>query len=156
MSQAQTLEKPESKPDAKLGKSTTEHWVSIVARNHRVTGRDKSGKLVVVPFEGFKCLLDLTTEEGRSRSEALHNSGREGSVIFEVSGSYSGDMSDAAKLAQLRAMVEGEDEVSRQAGLEKLRALFTKRELADAGIPYFSEDENQLIMLALKLKKKVG
>jgi hypothetical protein len=53
-------------------------------------------------------------------------------------------------------MVEGADEVSRAAGLEKLRALFTKKELAEAGIPYFGEDENELIMLALKLKKKVG
>lgn len=156
MSQVQTAEKPESKPEAKSVQKTVEHWVSVVARSHRVTGRDKAGKLVVVPFEGFKCVLDLATEEGRSRSEALHNSGREGSVIFEVTGSYGGDMSDAAKLAQLRAMVGGDDEVSREAGLEKLRALFTKKELAEAGIPYFSEDENELIMLALKLKKKVG
>lgn len=152
MSQVQQVEKPEAKSAVK----TSEHWISVIARNHRVTGRDKAGNLMVVPFEGFKCELDLTNEKHRYMSEALHNSGREGSLIFEVSGSYTGTMSDAAKLAQLRAMVDGTDEVSKEAGREKLRALFTKAELAKAGIPYFSEDENELIMLAIRLNKKVG
>lgn len=151
MSPVPTVTKPENK-----SAPATERWVSLQARSHRVTGLDKAGVMQVVPFENFVCELDLSNSQHRSWSEALRNSGRDGQTIVCATGEYDGDFSEVGVLTKLRDMLGGDDEVSRQAGMEKLRALFTKKELADAGLPYFEEDENKLIVLALKLKKNIG
>lgn len=141
--------------DKQEKKEQIEHWVSLSARNHIVTGRDNAGKLVRVQFQNYQCLLDLANPEDRSKSEALRNSGRAGSTVICVS-EPDDSMSEGERLAHIRAMIEASDDVSREAGLEKLRALFTRKELEQAGIPYYSQDENELMVLAIRLKKKVA
>lgn len=138
-------------------KSSIERWVSTAARNHMVTGRLSDGTIRLVRFSDWVLELDLGNPEHAKDSEALRASGLNGTQVFEVNGKYPGHevADDVAKLRRLRLMVTGEDDVTKQAGIEKLRSLFTRKELADAGQSYLTEDIDALIMLAIKLKKNV-
>jgi len=143
-----------SKPEVKDGADKLERWITTAARSHKVTGRDSRGNLLVVAFENYGLDLDLSNPEHARLSEVLTSSDRNGTLIFKVGGAYP-DSEVGSKtefLRQIRSMLNGEDEVTKEAGLEKLRALFTEAELKKANLSRLTEDVDALIMLALQTK----
>lgn len=142
------------KPEAKASESKIERWITTAARSHKITGRDSKGNLLVVAFKDYGLDLDLSNPVDAQFSEVLSASDRNGTLIFKVGGSYpeSEVGSKTEFLRTIRSLLNGEDDVTRQAGLDKLRALFTETELKKAGLSRVTEDVDALIMLALQTK----
>ena len=142
------------KSEVKASESKIERWITTAARSHKITGRDSKGNLLVVAFKDYGLDLDLSNPVDAQFSEVLTASDRNGTIIFKVGGAYP-DSEVGSKtefLRTIRSLLNGEDDVTKQAGLDKLRALFTESELKKAGLSRVTEDVDALIMLALQTK----
>ena len=123
-----------------------EHWWSASYANHMLQAEEAPGGYV--KFRGYGLDLDLSSEKDRQRSEALHASGREGRDIFVVGDAY--PENEVGKQTEfMRRLRRMSGEVG---GIEKLRGLFTYRELVKAGLSAATDDVDALIMLALRTK----
>ena len=146
---------PEIKVEKAEKQPTIERWWSSLDPSHRVVidlGGGPNSIAYLVVFYNYSFEVDLSTDDGKRISRGLHDCGREGRDLFVIGNSYSeneiGDKVSQMKL--MRTIASGHD------GSAKIRGLFSRKELVDAGINPASEDVDELIMLALKRKKIIG
>tara|TARA_Y100000310_G_C20557970_1_gene751531 strand:+ start:190 stop:750 length:561 start_codon:yes stop_codon:yes gene_type:complete len=84
---------------------------------------------------------------------ALHDSGREGRDIYVLGKAYAegeSNIDDIELMKTLRELAESFD------GVEKIKGLFSNKELIENGINPYTRDVDELIMLALRTKNIKG
>lgn len=145
------VEKPEAK------KAGVETWVSAKSPNHMVLikARDASGNVKKdaagkpqrhsVKFKNYRLDLDLSNSEDLNVSKELREVSLEGHSIFRVLFTpypESGKQAFLSRLDELLSLPEND-------GVRKLMALFSPKELREAGIALGNPDASALKFLAL-------
>jgi hypothetical protein len=131
----------------KAEKPGVERWWSTTDPGHMIA-IEIDGSMEAVRFSEHAYECDLRTTQGKAISDQLHSCGREGKDIFVIGEEYpeneNGKRTELMRTLRLMANEIG--------GVDKIRGLFTHKELVKAGIRPTSEDTDALIMLALRSK----
>lgn len=152
---AATTRAPKATPayEAKPSKNS-ELWWSSKYRNHTIAVSAELGNSV--RFDGYSLEVDLDDPIGKRISEELHRCGQEGLSIFVVGSEYPDNEVGTKKQVEFMRTLREAAEDEYGDGIERIRALFTRRELVKAGLHPATEDVDALIMLALKTKSLKG
>lgn len=131
---------------------TRERWVSTIAAEHTVIVRLPKGPMGI-QFKDYGVELDLTNPEHQEISKGLRASSREGRDIFRVGNAYPGHgLGGQTQLMQkLRTLA-----ATGIRGIRTIQAIFSDRELREAGINPSNPNVDEMIVLALRTKTIEG
>uniref|UniRef100_A0A6M3L5W7 Uncharacterized protein n=1 Tax=viral metagenome TaxID=1070528 RepID=A0A6M3L5W7_9ZZZZ len=140
---ADTAKSEKGKPE----KPGVERWWSTTDPGHMIA-IVLDGAMGAVKFSEHAYECDLRTEHGKAISDQLHACGREGKDIFVLGNEYP-ENENGKRTELMRVLRMMANEVG---GVNKIRGMFTHKELIKGGIHPASDDADALIMLALRTK----
>ena len=130
-----------------------EHWFSKTDPKHMLmipVETESGDKHSVIEFDKYVFDLDLDNKKDEKISEALHAHDRNGIDIFVVGKTYKdhqyGTKEKALMMKRLREYGDDLD------GINRLAALFTRKEMVDNSINPSFPDKDAMICLALETK----
>lgn len=139
-----------------------EVWWSRLDPEHTIcyTRRDEHDSKVgpymsYIKFDNYRLDIGaLNTSDFRKKEiqDGLHESGREGRDIYIIGKTY-GDESNVTDVDLMKTLRELSLSFD---GVNKIKGLFSNRELIKHGINPYTRDVDELIMLALKTKNIRG
>jgi len=146
--------KPEeevAEPEAQKEDDGLEVWFSRTDPKHMLLLKiEEDGKAFgSVSFENYTLVLDLDDPQDKLISEELHKCDRKGKDIFVI-GEVEEGHQHGNKVQMMKKLREYGDEYD---GLNRLAALFTRKELIEADINPANPDKDAMIVLALETKK---
>ena len=148
------VEKEDVKKTVDKKKDTIEVWWSTRDPKHMVgfmgLPDPKTGKaqMAVAKFDHYRFELDLSTPQGKHVSEELRRHNCYGVDIYILGGDGASDKdSQIAQDKLLRETAMSAD------GIEKLRGMFSHKELVDNNVNPSTNDLDELIWLAKELNR---
>ena len=135
----------------KTDATQTEHWWSSLDPKHMIA-LEVDGEVTYVRFSNYSLVLDLDDEREKQVSKGLHGCGREGRDIFVLGTAYKGhEHGDQVQMMKrLRELAQGHD------GLNKIKGMFTWKELVENGVNPTTNDVDEVIALALRSKRLIS
>jgi len=155
-----TTDKPDaSKAKAKKDSKIHKYW-SMTAPDHMILvaaldADEGSSPESYVRFKDYTLELDISDKREKRLSDGLLASGRVGRDIFRVGEAYE-DNSAASSPERVEFWKRMREMAEERDGRARVVALFTNKELQEAGLPPDRADIDQLIMLALETKSLKG
>lgn len=139
---------PEERATPKPG---IERWISTISRDHMLVISTPEGPQAV-RFSDFFLDVDTRTEEGKVVARGLRACGRAGRDIFLVRNRKEGE---DVSIGEERDMLGTLRRLSAEGnvGIDRIRALFTRKELCENELEPLTRDADALITLALKTKR---